>query len=56
MTKRSNVQYNESGCKSEDMKDPSKEELFELLQEAYSLMDKKREEFKELRKKHKAHD
>jgi hypothetical protein len=48
------VQYDEcnNGSKSED-EEPSKEELIELLQEAHSLMNKKREEFKELCKRHK---
>jgi hypothetical protein len=43
-----------SDSKSEDEEEPSKEELFEMLQEAQSYMDKKRKELKELRKKHQA--
>jgi N12 class adenine-specific DNA methylase len=49
------VQYDESDSESEsEDEETSKEELIELLQEAHSLMNKKREEFKELRKRNKA--
>jgi hypothetical protein len=40
-----------SDSDSED-EDPNKDKLIGLLQEAYSLMNKKREEFKELHKRH----
>lgn len=46
---------NESDSDSED-EDPNKDKVIGLLQEAYSLMNKKREEFKELHKRHKALD
>jgi hypothetical protein len=55
MAKGPKVQYDESDSESEsEDEEPSKEELIELLQEAHSLMNKKREEFKELRKRNKA--
>lgn len=48
-TKVPKVQYDESGSESDiEDQEPSKEELMDILQEAHSLMNKKREEFKEL--------
>jgi hypothetical protein len=51
MAKGPKVQFNESG--SEDEEEPSKEKLIKLLQEDHSFLNKKREEYKELCKKHK---
>jgi chromosome segregation ATPase len=56
MAKSTKVQYDESDseCDSEDESDveePSKKELLKLLEEAHELMNKKRGEFKDLRKK-----
>jgi len=56
MAKGPKVIYDESDSDSgsENDEDPSKEELIELLHEPHSLMNNKREEFNELRKRHKA--
>ena len=51
MAKDPKIQYDESDSEDEE---PSKEELMELLQETPRLMNKRREEFKELHKRHKA--
>jgi hypothetical protein len=50
MAKGPKVQYDESGSGS----DSAEEELLELLQEAQDFMNKKREEFKEWHKRHRA--
>jgi hypothetical protein len=50
MAKGPKVQYDESGSGS----DSEEEELLELLQEAQDFMNKKREEFKEWHKRHRA--
>ncbi|XP_066342833.1 uncharacterized protein [Miscanthus floridulus] len=55
MAKATKVQsYDESDSESEDEEEPSKEELFAMLEDAHSYMEKKRKEYKELRKKNQA--
>ena len=55
MAKGPNVQYDESDSESDcEDEEPSMEELIELSKEAYSLMNKKMEWFKDLRKRYKA--
>ena len=55
MAKGPNVQYDESDSESDcEDEEPSMEELIELSKEAYSLMNKKMERFKDLRKRYKA--
>jgi len=53
MAKGPNVQYDESDSESDcEDEEPSMEELIELSKEAYSLMNKKMERFKDLRKRY----
>ncbi|XP_066333176.1 uncharacterized protein [Miscanthus floridulus] len=57
MAKSNKVQSDDESSdesESEDEEEPSKEELFDMLQEAHSYTNKKRKEFKELRKMHQA--